>query len=222
MARVVIKALILSYTKHLRTSLGASVAFPQLIDYRQWLALMLVLGPMMLIHGLGLDNFLKYHRDLIEGGDYSLLISGHFSHLSASHWLLNAGAFFLIWLYSRATVPLLFWAVATVLIAMGASLGLYMFAPKVLWYVGLSGVLHGLMVVVLYQLIRSNPNDPIPYVVTVGLIAKIAKETIYGPISGTAELAGLPVVVEAHLYGLITGVMVCIGAFFMGYRGRLQ
>jgi len=69
--------------------------------------------------------------------------------------------------------------------------------------VGLSGVLHGLMLVGGFGLIRSA--SPIGYLLLAGLAAKLLWEQLSGPLPFSESTSGGPVLVEAHLYGTIGG-----------------
>ena len=214
MARVVIKNSAPHSAKSTTMSWRLSAVFPQLTDYRQWIALAIVLLPMLMIWVLDLNQRMSYQRALVDEGSYPLLISGNFAHLGTAHWFLNACAWLLIWLYARSTVSLFLWITATLLLSTTIGLGLYTFDPHVDWYVGLSGVLHGLMLITVYQLHQNHFNDIGVYLVGFGLFIKIIGEHLNGPSPGTAQLAGGPVVIEAHLYGIIGGLMIVSCIFF--------
>ena len=73
------------------------------------------------------------------------------------------------------------------------------------WYVGLSGVLHGLVAAgALALLLR---REALGAVLALGLCAKLGYEQLAGPVPFTAESVGGPVVVAAHLYGAAGGFL---------------
>jgi hypothetical protein len=77
--------------------------------------------------------------------------------------------------------------------------------PSVLWYVGLSGVLHGLVAAGALALVVRR--QALGAVLGVCLGAKLVFEQIVGPVPFTAESVGGPVVVAAHLYGSAGGIL---------------
>ena len=83
-------------------------------------------------------------------------------------------------------------------------LGFLYAMPKLEWYVGFSGVLHGLMAAgLLSWLLRIR--DPLTTLVTVLFVAKLAWEHLVGPLPFTARSMHLPVIHEAHSFGAIGG-----------------
>ena len=80
-------------------------------------------------------------------------------------------------------------------------LGFVFLEPQLDWYVGFSGVLHGGLAAGALAWWRQE-SRPLALVLTLILVAKLFWEQRWGglPLSG-----GLPVVVDAHLYGAIGG-----------------
>ena len=81
------------------------------------------------------------------------------------------------------------------------------------WYVGLSGLLHGLLAAGAIRGIKELPVESV--LICVLLAAKIAYEQLVGPIPGSETAAGGAVVVNAHLYGAIGGVLSGIILYIM-------
>lgn len=83
------------------------------------------------------------------------------------------------------------------------SLGLYWFNENIQWYVGLSGVLHGLFVVgAWFEYQHYNRSGSILMLL---IIAKLIWEQVAGPLPGSEEMTGGHVAVDAHLYGALGG-----------------
>ena len=80
-----------------------------------------------------------------------------------------------------------------------------MFNPELEWYVGLSGVLHGLLVAGIMANLAVGHRLEI--VLLLAVCGKIAWEQLYGPLPGSTEFAGGAVVVDAHFYGLLGGLV---------------
>ena len=89
------------------------------------------------------------------------------------------------------------------------ALGFLAFEPQLAWYVGLSGVLHGLMAAGLAAWLRVR-RDPLTVIVTLLFIAKLAWEHLRGPLPFTAETLSVPVVHQAHTYGAIGGAICAL------------
>ena len=87
--------------------------------------------------------------------------------------------------------------------------------PSLDWYVGLSGVLHGLLVAGLIGSIRQRRAESL--VLGAVIAAKLGWEMLVGPMPGSAEAAGGAVIVEAHLYGAAGGL---IGGALLAIKGR--
>jgi len=148
---------------------------------------------------------LRYDRAAVEGGEVWRLITGNLVHLNWTHLLLNLTGLVLIWVLFTREWSFRFWCVAFLVCALAVGGGLFAFDPALRWYVGLSGVLHGLFVIALL-------TDPyLRWFERVGLLAalaaKIAWEQFHGPTPGVTELIHGAVVVQAHLYGALGGAV---------------
>lgn len=145
----------------------------------------------------------RYERSAIESGQYWRLISGHLVHLGIGHLWPNLTALVVIGALFDDVFGNADWWCATLVSAAAIDAGLYWFNPNVLWYVGLSGVLHGFVAAgALALLLR---RQALGAVLALGLGAKLAFEQIVGPVPFTAASVGGPVVVAAHLYGAAGG-----------------
>ncbi len=98
---------------------------------------------------------------------------------------------------------------ALILVSMsGIDLGLIIFNPEIAWYVGFSGVLHGIIAVVSLMLILNHGVKGAGILIL--LLLKLIWEQLSGPLPGTEDWTGGAVITEAHLYGAISG-----GIFFI-------
>jgi rhomboid family GlyGly-CTERM serine protease len=82
--------------------------------------------------------------------------------------------------------------------------GFWFFYPELEWYVGLSGVLHGLLVAGLFAGLVQRDREAV--ILTLFVIAKLAWEQLAGPLPGSESSSGGVVIVDAHLYGAIGGL----------------
>src|SRR5690606_32186414 len=87
---------------------------------------------------------LRYERDFLLEQPWRLL-SGHLVHLGTSHLLLNlAGLLMIAWVFAPGLAALQWlWLLLGSLVVIDA--GFWLLEPQLAWYVGLSGVLHGLL-----------------------------------------------------------------------------
>lgn len=171
----------------------------------------LVAAALVVVAALGADaarSLLRFDRVGLEAGQWWRLVSAHFVHLGWSHTLLN--------LVGLALAALLFgpeyrgrdWLTIAVASMATISLGLWLLRPDLGWYVGLSGVLHGVYAAgALRWLLRREPEG---YVLAVFLVAKLAWEQVHGALPLSVTTAGGPVVVDAHLAGTLGGLAAAL------------
>lgn len=164
--------------------------------------------------GSAATNLLRYDRAAVVAGQWWRLLTAHIAHLGLHHALLNALGLVLLWaLFAREWRPLQ-WAVIVVVVIAAIDSGLWFRDSGIAWYVGASGVLHGLMAAGSVGYIRRH--DPLGWIMAALLAAKLAYEHVHGPLPFAGR--GVPVVVNAHLYGALAGLLAAI--FLMRWRPR--
>ena len=173
---------------------------------------------MIAIGGNSVEEALRYERDAVLGGESWRLLTGHLVHLDWGHLLVNIAGLALVWVFFGSALSPAFWVITLVVSALGVGLGLLVLNHSVAWYVGLSGVLHGLFAAGLVA--RREISAGIRLLLTVLLVGKLAWEQCQGPLPGTASLAGGNVIVDAHLYGTIAGLIAAILLVFLQRRYR--
>ena len=150
----------------------------------------------------------RYDRNLITNGHYWLLFSGHLAHLNWAHWSLNMAGLAIVAFFFSSYGLLWHWLSVIVISALSVGAGLYWFHPDIGWYVGLSGVLHGLFIFGVTREIKVHPISG--YVLLILLVGKLGWEMMYGALPGSQDMTGGTVVTDAHLYGGIGGVVSVI------------
>src|SRR5580692_1721019 len=159
-------------------------------------------------------QLLRYDRVALAAGEWWRLLTAHVVHLDTRHALLNCLGLALMWaLFAREYSPRQW--VPIVLGAMVAiDAGLWLGDSTVLWYVGSSGALHGIMAAGVLAHLRTGERDG--WILAAALVLKLAYEHWVGalPFSGRD-----PVVVDAHLYGVLGGV--AMAAFLKPRPGSL-
>ena len=168
-------------------------------------AVFTLISGLIAITGESGRTVLKYDRIAIEGGEFWRLISGHFAHLSGLHLALNLAGLWLIWFLLGARLSQGAWVATVFVVIAGIDAGFWVLNPNLLWYVGLSGLLHGLIVAGAIAGLKTARTESV--VILTGVFAKIVYEQVSGAVPGTEFLSGGPVVTDAHLYGALSGVI---------------
>lgn len=151
---------------------------------------------------------LQYQREKILSGELWRLISGHLIHLSWSHMWMNLLALVLIALIFKNLYSEKVWWLLLGASMLGIDLGLLLFNPEIIWYVGLSGVLHGIFagLALLYWRTTGIKGS----ILLLGIIIKLVVEQWNGALPGSAELSGGRVIIDAHLYGALAGILTAL------------
>lgn len=151
-------------------------------------------------------EWLRYDRAGIAAGEAWRLVTGHLVHLGVTHALLNIAGLVLVWfLVGRAfTARQWLWIMAGSVAAI--DLGLWFGNPALEWYVGLSGLLHGMLAAGIVAGLAGRSGEAL--VLAVVVAAKVAWEQFAGPLPGSEATSGGAVIVDAHLYGVIGGTLV--------------
>jgi rhomboid family GlyGly-CTERM serine protease len=162
-------------------------------------------------------EWFSFDRAAIASGEVWRLLSGHVVHLGVSHLLLNLAGLLLVWYLVGAVFSRSQWLVILAADIVVVNLGLWYLQPQLVWYVGLSGILHGLLAAGIVGSLRTRRIDVI--VLGVAVLGKLLYEQLLGPLPGSEESTGGAVIVAAHLYGAIGGA---IGAASIIYTSRPQ
>ena len=168
-----------------------------------WLLLFLL---SFLLQALDWIDDWRFNRSLVEQGDIWLLLSGHIVHMNWSHWLLNMTGLAIVAFFFSSHASFRQWLLVILVAAGVISAGVWWWLPDIKYYVGLSGVLHGLF---LYGALREIRFYTISgYVLTTVLIGKLTLEFFNGALPGSEDMTGGRVLTEAHLLGAVGGIIV--------------
>lgn len=155
------------------------------------------------LHGL------NWSREAIASGELWRLVTGHLVHLDLWHLIVNVLGALLLWAVfrGRLTCRDVVWVSAAAVITINTGLW---YASNLMNYAGLSGVLHAIATAGIYRSLASRDPWGWPLV-------------LLGVVKLTFELFGSPamlnetyrVAVEAHLFGVIGGLLFVIISIFV-------
>ncbi len=175
--------------------------------YGHWIAAgsLAIVSTALEFGGDAVRNLLAWDRGALAAGELWRLVTGHLVHLGWSHLGLNvAGLALTSWLVGAAYGCARWLVIALASIA-AIDAGFWFLDTRLEWYVGLSGLLHGLLVGGLFAGLRERDREAI--VLFAIVVAKLAWEQVAGPLPGSAATAGGAVIVDAHLYGAAGGLL---------------
>src|SRR5437764_3838311 len=148
---------------------------------------------------------LRYDRAALAAGQWWRLVTAHVVHLDVRHALLNDLGLALVWALFVRDYSLRQWAAVVLGAVVAIDAGLWLFDSTLEWYVGSSGALHGVMAA--GALAHLRRGERAGALLSVALVAKLGYEHWAGALPFSASL---PVVVSAHLYGVIGGSAVAV------------
>jgi len=170
----------------------------------KWLPVASLMLVMLLVQLIGPEWF-RYETRLITV-DFQLwrLFTGHWVHANWVHYLMNMAGFMLCLGLTGVTWTTWQWGWRILLLSLGVSAGLYLGHPDLGWYVGFSGVLFGLYVLAAVSSLHQQ------FYMSLMLLLVIAGKIILEQWSSvnitTGDLIGVPVMIDAHLYGVLIAV----------------
>jgi rhomboid family GlyGly-CTERM serine protease len=179
-----------------------------MINKNTWLNWLLLAILCLAVYAIinGNTDILDYNREMILDGEYWRLITGNFNHTNIYHLLLNIAGLTVIaglhhtYFSSKAFISLIVYLSITI------GLCILWLSPETLLYVGLSGVLHGLLIV--GAIIDVGKKHYSGYLLIIGVIGKVVSEQLFQSPTQVSELIEATVLTEAHLYGLIAGIVI--------------
>lgn len=149
---------------------------------------------------------LSYDRAGLAGGQLWRLLTAHLVHLGLRHAVLNCLGLALMWaLFARDYSPGR-WLLILAGAVLAIDAGLWWIDSTVTWYVGSSGVLHGVMAAGALAHLRRGQADG--WLLAAFLLAKLAWNYWVGALP--VLMGNEPVLAVAHLYGVAGGLAVAL------------
>src|SRR5579862_2980136 len=145
-------------------------------DGRRGALLLGVCAALLLIQcgGSSAEWALRYDRDALAAGQWWRLLSAHLIHLGFQHALLDLAGLALLWALFAADYSWGAWLLILGLCVLGIDAGLWLLSSTTLWYVGSSGVLHGVLAAGTAAHLRSR--QPHGWMLALFLIGKLIYE----------------------------------------------
>lgn len=153
-------------------------------------------------------SLFAYQRDLVDTGQWWRIFTAHFMHSNFIHFVVNIIGLYLLWLlHGEYSTPASF-TINTLCLCAGISFCIYVWSPSIIWYVGLSGVLHGIFAwgVVVDIFFKRKTG----YLLLFGLIIKLTDENFFSSSQFMSDLIEVSVATDAHLFGAIIGLILGI------------
>lgn len=183
-------------------------------------AVLLIVATLLLFGGDTAREWLRFDRGGIGHGELWRLVSGHLVHLGGSHFVLDAIGLALVWYLVGDAFKSAGWAIIALASICAIDAGLWFINPELQWYVGLSGLLHGILAAGIVVSLQKPQLELLALGVL--LVAKLGWEQLYGPLPGSESSSGGPVVVAAHLYGAIGGGLAGLLTLVIRVRSAAQ
>ena len=174
------------------------------------------LGLLFMVIGDPARELFRYEREAVLAGEVWRLFSAHLVHLGAGHTVLNLVALVLVFLLLGQEFTLAQWSWVTGCSVVLIAVGFVWLRPELQWYVGLSGLLHGWLVAGATQRFRQGHKDGL--ILLAAVLLKGFYEQLVGPLPGSELASGGTVVVDAHWFGIVGGLL---GAWSLGLHNRL-
>lgn len=154
-----------------------------------------------------LTLLLRFEREAILSGELYRLLTAHIVHLNWMHALMNVAATIIGWCLLRDSMTNRQWILSIAISGLVVSVLLFSL-PELEWYVGFSGIIHGLMLqgLILQKHLRFIEKT----LMVSALFLKVFYELWQGSSTADLEFIDGNIIVEAHLFGLLAGLIMII------------
>ncbi len=161
-----------------------------------------------------LGGALEFDREKIQGGEYWRLLTGNFVHFGLYHTVMNLLSVGLIGVCLYWAYPSWVWVGLFIAVPLAGGCGLFFLSHDIDVYRGYSGAVYGLALTGL--ILNWSVNPWIASAVIAGLCGKLFYERLPSyDVNFLVDKIGVPVAVDAHLWGGIAGVALSIPLWFI-------
>ena len=151
---------------------------------------------------------LRYQHDWLQSGQVWRIVTSHWVHVGWTHLALNTLGLAICVSLANPRWSVKRWILQSLLLGVSISALFTLQNPEIGWYVGFSGVLFGLYFLAAHDLYA---RDRLVALLMAGaIVIKVIIEQ-YTPYDlDSSDLIGAPVIVDAHLYGLLTAIAIAL------------
>jgi rhomboid family GlyGly-CTERM serine protease len=150
-------------------------------------------------------SLLRFDREALAAGQWWRAITCHWVHLDLTHTVLNLLGLILMWALFARDFTSGRWVAIWFVSSLAISAGIWFFNLNILWYVGASGALHGVMTAGTLAHVRRRDLDA--WILVAFIVVKLTYEQWQGAMP-FAE--GGNTLSDAHLYGAIGGLFAAL------------
>ena len=162
---------------------------------------------MVLLQAIG-PAYFRYEHDWLASGEIWRVITAHWVHVGWLHLLLNGLGLVICVILAHPRWSIRRWFTSNLALAIGISLALTLFNPEIGDYAGYSGVLYGLYALAAVRLFSSDRL--VAALILTAIVGKVLIEQLKIVDFNTGSLIGAPVIVDAHLYGLLMAIAIAL------------
>lgn len=186
-----------------------------------WRYLGAIIPLMVVLQAIGPEYF-RYESDWMATGQVWRLISAHWVHVGWIHLGLNALGLVICVSLTSPGWSARRWLVTTLIMGLVISILVTVNNPDIRDYAGHSGILYGLYVLGAFSLYRRDRL--IAVLIIAAILVKIGMEQFAPFDFDTGKLIGATVIVDAHLYGLLSAIAIALvwSTYTMNHRTTEQ
>ncbi|HKT32666.1 MAG TPA: rhombosortase [Gammaproteobacteria bacterium] len=191
--------------------MAARASPDSLLSIRRLWPMLAVVVPCVLLAlaGHAARSTMQFDRVAILDGQIWRIFTGNWVHLGWGHVGEDLAGYVLLWLLFERELPGWRCPALVAVGSLGVGLGLLLGDPALRWYVGISGALNTLWIVGSMMLMARR--DWLGWVLALFLVLKLIYEQLLGPLPWSVATTGGPVVVDAHLWGALSGAVLGAG-----------
>lgn len=162
---------------------------------------------------------LVFSRNDINHGQWWRIITGNLVHSNYPHLALNLTGLWILGYLFLDSLKTKTFIISIVFLCLIVGIGLYLYTPDIQKYYGFSGALYGLFLVgATTAIIQKDFFTGLS--VAVLIIAKIIWDNYNGGSASSAELIGVPVATDAHLYGVLGASLISVIMFIITHTRK--
>jgi rhomboid family GlyGly-CTERM serine protease len=182
-----------------------------------WIFVLVMLITMFIMQLFDLAD-LRYQYDWLAKNEYWRLLTAHWVHVNWRHLMLNAVGLLLCMSLTSPRWPIRRWLVYQLILASGISILFSLRNSQLEWYAGYSGVLFGVYLLAAVDLY--SREKIIALLIGAAISIKVILEQTGDMKINSSEFIGTPVIIDAHLYGLLLGLTIALvqRAYTIGHK----